>query len=305
VYQENLAPFVTWLQTITWNGRDSSGDILPEGVYTVKIEARATQEFSPNDTEPVAVSFETEINYSINIFPLSLSGGLSGLAFSPLPHVLPAGSFQIEGGIFAGNFQNEKIFSSLPFEAGMRVSPFNRLEISSVFNINPRFASKTESDGRTGLGVSGSAKFNILNGNPLAFSAGFSYTWANENGDTSLNSGRGIGIYLPLSLELKNVSIGLGPGVFWRGPSGPVPELLLSTGLLYRGARFFAGVSARAELDIFENQAENKTDPKILAGMEWRYIPPSFNPVFSCHFGMWTQSGQAGGYGRLGIGLIY
>jgi hypothetical protein len=299
VYQENLYPFTAWEQSFTWNGRDSFGNPAPEGVYTVLIEAVTPQKLSHNKTEPASVSLETEINYSISIFPLSLSGGLPGLVFSPLPHVLSAGSFQIEGGIFAGNFNEEKIFSVLPFEAGIRISPFDRLEISSVFNINPRFDSTT----KTGWGVSGSAKYNILNGGgfPLAFAVGFSYTWASENGESPFNPGKGIGVYAPLSLELENISIAFSPGVFWRGPSGSAPELLLSTGILYRGGRLFAGISARAEIDF----PEDKINPKILAGTEWRYNPLSSNMIFSCQLGIRTQDSRTGGYGGVGIGVIY
>jgi hypothetical protein len=299
VYQENLKPFTTWEQFFSWNGRDSSGNLVPEGFYSILIEAVTPQKLSHNNTEPSSVSLETKIDYSINILPLSLSGGLPGLVFSPLPQVLTAGSFQIEGGIFAGNFNDEKLFSVLPFEAGIRISPINKLEISSVFNINPRFKS-TE---KTGWGVSGSAKYNILSGSgfPLAFAAGFSYTWASENGEAPLNPGKGIGIYAPLSLELKNISIALSPGVFWRGPSGSVPELLLSAGILYKGGRHFAGISARAEIDFSEEQI----NPKILAGAEWRYNPLSSNMLFSCQFGMWMQGERIGGYGGIGIGLIY
>jgi hypothetical protein len=299
VYQENLKPFTTWEQSFTWNGRDSSGNLVPEGFYTILIEAVTPQKLTHNKIEPVSVSLETKIDYSINIIPLSLSGGLPGLVFSPLPQTLTAGSFQIEGGIFAGNFNDEKLFSVLPFEAGIRISPINKLEISSVFNINPRFNS-TE---KTGWGISGSVKYNILSGGgfPLAFAAGFSYTWASENGEAPLNPGKGIVIYAPLSLELERISIALSPGVFWRGPSGSVPELLLSAGILYKGGRFFAGISSRAEIDFSEEQV----NPKILAGAEWRYNPLSSNMVFSCQFGIWTRDGQIGGYGGLGIGVIY
>jgi len=299
VYQKNLNPFTAWEQSFSWNGRGPSGNILPEGVYTILIEAVPLQILSDNKTENVSISLNTKLDYSINIMPLSLSGGLSGLSLSPLPHVLPTGSFQIESGIFTGNFNDEKLFSVLPFEAGIRISPFNRFEISSVFNINPRFNSIE----KTGWGVSGSAKYNILNGGgfPLAFATGFSYTWASENGEAPLKTGNGIGIYAPLSLELENISVALSPGVFWLGPSGSVPELLLSAGILYRGDRLFAGISARAEIDFSEEQV----NPKILAGTEFRYIPISSNLVFSCQFGIWTQSENIGGYGGLGIGVIY
>jgi len=301
VYSEKLEPFTTWEQTLTWNGKDSAGNILQEGVYTLSIEA-APLTSSRNAAEKAAVSLETEINYSINIFPLSLFGGLSGLTFSPLPHVLPKGSFQIEGGVFAGNFQGEEKLSLVPFEAGFRVSPINKLEILSVFNINPRFSKKTE---KTGWGISASAKYNILNGNdfPLALAAGFSYTWANEYGESPLGAGKGIGVYAPLSLELNNFSIALSPGVFWRVPpsDSAVPKLLPSAGLLYHNGALSTGVSARAEIDLSQDAAK----PKIFAGAELRYIPMSTNFVFSGLFGMWKQAEQTGAYGGLGIGVIY
>ena len=199
VYEKPLGYFDSWFQSVKWDGRDSSGNPLPEGRYIAVIEASPAPEFYDDPQDAVAMTLETEINYSLNIFPLSMSGGIAGLSFAPLPHTLPAGSFQIEGNIFFGSFHTpeknagepyEKAFSGLPFEIGLRVTPVTRLEITSVFNVHPRF------DNSTGWGVAGSLKYNILGGGgiPLVFAAGASYAWASKNGEAPASPGRGVGI---------------------------------------------------------------------------------------------------------------
>jgi hypothetical protein len=308
VYERNLGRFDTWVQSAKWDGKDSSGNPLPEGNYIAVIEASPVPEYYVNPPEAIAMTLETRIDYSLNVFPMSLSGGIPGMIFAPLPHTLSAGSFQIDGSIFFGSFhtpenningQYEKAFSGLPFEIGFRVAPVNRLEISSVFNVHPRF------DNPTGWGFTGSAKFNILNGGdiPLFFAAGFSYAWASEDGEAPLSPGRGIGLYAPLSLELSYFSIVFSPAVFWRVPDGPIPALLLSAGLLYRGEWMNAGPSLRAEIDF--SAAPVADNVRFLAGAEARFYPPPSNFVFFFQTGLWTQKQKLGGYGGAGIGVIF
>ena len=308
VYEKRFDSFNTWFQSAKWDGRDSSGNPLPEGRYIAVIEASPANGFYADPQDAVAMTLETEINYSINIFPLSLSGGIAGLSFAPLAHTLPAGSFQVEGNIFFGSFHTpeessgepyEKAFSGLPFEIGLRIAPFMRLEITSVFNVHPRF------DNPTGWGVAGSLKYNILNGGgiPLALAAGVSYAWASENGEAPQSPGRGVGIYAPLSLELAKFSLIFSPAVFWRGPHGPVPALLLSAGVLYRGQWMNAGFSIRPEIDF--NASPIADNIRFLTGIDIRFFPPPSNLVFSVQAGMWTHGQQLGGYGGFGIGVIY
>jgi hypothetical protein len=292
VYSRELDNFTQARQRVTWDGRDENKEIVPQGRYTVSVAANEYAE-----------SIETEIIYSNNIFPLSLSGGSPGLVFSALPHVLPKGSFQIEGGLLLGNFPNPQVserpkpFSTVPFDIGFRLSPLSKFEVSSIFNANPQIGSGT------GWGITGSLKYNIADGSgasPLAFAAGFSYAWASENGESPLSPGRGVGIYLPLSFELSNFSLALSPAVFWHGPEGAVPLLLISAGILYRGDTFNAGLSFRPEID-FKNTEKNK----YLTGAEVKIYPPPSNLVFSFSAGVWTQNSVTGGYGGLGIGFIY
>ncbi|GHV95385.1 hypothetical protein AGMMS50293_17050 [Spirochaetia bacterium] len=319
VYQTPLGPFTAWSQSAAWNGRDSYGNSLPEGTYTALIEASGAAspqgETNLQESGPAkqSLKLQTEINYSINIYPLSLASGFSGLAFAPVPSVLPQGSFQIEADILFGSFsapeqtaQPARPFSALPFEMGLRFTPINRLEIAAVLNANPKF------DGAAGWGFTGSAKFKILNSAgalPLGMAAGISYAWAGTDGEAPLGSGRGGGLYLPLSLELPSLSLVFSPGMRWPGPDDPIPRLLLSTGALYRGPWYTAGLSLRPEFD-FTNSGNRTNIPfadrvRFLTGAEARFYPPPSNLIFSVLGGAWIRGSHAGGFGGLGIGLLY
>jgi len=302
VYEKKFEHFDTWVQNITWDGKDSEGVPCPEGVYMVIIEASAPPELIQKEEKPFFIAMKIEINYSAIIFPLSVESGISGLTFTPLPHTLPTGSYQIEANLLFGSFlapsvsqEDEKMFL-FPFSLSMRLSPFNRFELTTVFNITPQL------DDIIGLGISGSVKYNFLDGNdhvPLAFSLGASYTGTNSNGEYPLSPGRGIGFYTPLSLELKSLSIAFCPIVFWHGPEGLIPHLLLSTGVLYRGSWITGGISARYEFDF-----EDNTRSRLLAGMEINLFPPPSNLFFSFRGGVVYQY-DISGYGGVGIGLIF
>jgi hypothetical protein len=302
VHESQLNNFDTWVQHITWNGKDHDGNPLPEGVYTILIEGFPITETPSEPQRAIQLTIETSIDYSIEIFPLSFASGIPGLALSPTPHTLPWGGYQMEAGMLFGRFvlpednDDNDVFNGVPFGIGFRLSPLERLESSAYFNVNPRL------ENLTGWGITGSLKYNILNANniPLAFATGVSYAWASENGEIPLSPGRGVGVFTPLSLELKMFSFIFSPCVFWRGPEGAIPALLLSGGILYRSGWINAGVSARGEIDFTEN-----TKPRFLTGAEGRFYPPPSNFIISLHAGMWAQDSSAGGYGGVGIGIIY
>jgi len=286
VHSEQLDPFEIWNQIIPWNGRDSHGNILPEGIYTVTIEVFSMQGIKET------IQLETEIDYSINIFPLSLIGGFPGLVFAPMPDVLPAGSYQLEASVNYGYINSH---NSFPFVIGFRITPVKNLETAAFFNINPRI------DG-SGWGVSGSVKYNFFSGGsfPFSMAAGITYAWADEDGENPFSPGRGVGLYIPLSMEFFNSSLAaiFTPGIFWYGPEGIVPSMLVSAGVLYKTLWLNAGLSMRLETDFTES-------PKFLTGIECRFYPPPSNLVFSAQAGFWTKGSGFGGYGGIGIGIIY
>ena len=294
IYIKQLAQFDTWVQKETWNGRDLAGTAAPDGVYTVLIEAAG---FSG---ETASLQFETEINNSTVIFPLSADSGLSGLVLTPMPDTLPAGNYQFNANILLGSFlyQNSaQIVSSsfgFPFKIDMRISALKKLELTTVFNFNP-----FPKNG-TGWGISGSVKYNFIESGeiPVAFSAGLSYAWADKNGEYPVSPGKGAGLFAPLSLELQQFYIVFCPAVFWRGL---IPELMLCAGVLYTGRLFNAGLSCRCEIN-FESKKITQTI-KNLAGAEARIRLSNF--IISLHGGIWTQGGFFGGFGGIGIGMIF
>jgi hypothetical protein len=302
VFSRQLNYFDTWVQNVSWNGRDSYGNPLPDGIYTVLIEASPISEFIQGPAQTVQLTMETEINHAINIFPLSLRGGISGLTFTPMPSVLPPGSFQVEAGVLYGRFNisssdmEDGIFSGFPFGFGIRVATFNRLEAAAGFNINPLI------NNSTGWGLSGSLKYNIPQNNlPVDLAIGASYSWSNKNGEDPLSPGSGIGLYMPFSLELEMFSVIFSPSVFWRGPDGIVPSILLSAGILHHSSSWInTGLSLRSEFDFWEDSR-----PKFLAGLEGRFYPPPSYLFFLVQAGLWTHNSLIGGYAGLGIGVIY
>jgi len=328
VFSGSLGVFDTWINHITWNGRDSEDNLLPAGVYAVVIkttslkqnqlihaagEAAFPIDTDQNDEDIFSFTLETLINYSNDILPLSAVCGISGLTFTPMPHVLSLGSIQIDAGILTGSFllrqaddsndtQEINNIFGFPFEINMRISPFKRTELTTSVNINP-YLNKQERKMFTGWGISGSLKFNIINENLISFAAGASYEWAGKNGDHPLSPGRGAGLHLPLSFELTNLSLIFCPALFWRGPEGFIPALLLSTGALYKGSVFNAGLSMRCEIDFTEN-INNSKSPKFFTGAEVHLFPPPSHFVFSFLAGIIYHEQKTGGYGGFKIGII-
>jgi len=291
VYTEELRQFDNPFQTVTWNGRDSDGNTVPQGTYTITIEARTLDEYSQGETEIVSVSIQTAVNYSLNTLPLSIENVSAGLTFSPLPHVLTSfGNYQISvNAAFDG--------SGFPFKIGFRFLPFNRFELTAGFSVNPQLEENVI------WSISGSAKYNFINKTdslPIAFSLGVSYEWATGTHENSLSRGIGVSFFAPLSFELANFSIALSPAAFWRGPETPVPEFQLSAGILYRASWFNAGISARYEFDF-----NDINDSRFLAGAEARFFPAPLFIFYSIQGGVILRGEQLSGYGGLGIGIIY
>ena len=299
VYTKQLNQFETWVQGYSWDGTDSEGNKLPKGSYTILIEA-SPQFNAHEETQVETLKLKTEINYSINILPLSLESGIAGLSLSPMPHAMPAKSFQLNAGILFNN--NEYTGISFPFKLALRFSPFEQFELTSVLNINPYI------DHEIGWGASGSVKYNLISGSdsvPLAFSLGASYAWANNtqseaSGEYPLSPGKGAGFYAPLSLELDKFSVVFCPAAFWLGPKDIVPELLLSAGVMYRGNWFNTGISARYELGFNESSKS-----RLLAGAEIIIFPAPSNIVYSILGGVWLKDSRLGYYAGLGIGFMF
>jgi hypothetical protein len=305
VFFRDLRPFSTWSQSLIWDGRSADGRVLPEGNYEVLIETRS---IPWDDSEPVIQRAELSaaIDRSIEIYPLSLSSGVSGLLFSPASSVIPAGAFQIDGSLLFGRAPvSLKAWRTIPYAAAFRFSPIKQFEFAMALNVNPEF------DADTIWGMAGSVKWEALIPReefPLGLAAGISYGWAKEGTVTPFGMGTGVQLFLPLSWRLGPAfSLLLSPAVLWTGsggyPSEAAPRVLLSGGLMFRHSFITAGLSLRSEYLFSSRQP---IDPQaIMLGGELKFFPPPSSFVFTLLGGGWFRNGEKGAFGGAGIGLIY
>ncbi|MDR1178392.1 MAG: PEGA domain-containing protein, partial [Spirochaetaceae bacterium] len=136
-FQRELGPFTTWSQSVSWDGRDQQGAILPDGSYTLRIEAE--------DSSGTAASavLEAELDSSFHIIPSQTSAAVSGLSWAPGAALNPPLSWQVEGTMLFGRPVREDAWQSLPFAVALGVSAFERLEIGAAANMTPRLEGKT------------------------------------------------------------------------------------------------------------------------------------------------------------------
>jgi hypothetical protein len=302
VYTAELGPFTSRQQTVVWNGREQGAQgVLPDGVYRITIEGVS---IPWDDSEPVRQSlvFEAAIDSSINIYPLSINGAVPGLIFAASPAVLPRGSFQIEGGLFFGRPSEAGVFSSLPFEAGTRLSVIEKLELAAVLNAVPVF-------GKEALwGLALSAKWQFLrtsSGIPLEMAAGLSYGWSQDPDQTPQKEG--LSIRLPLSLDFRFLSLLFAPGIRTAFPGDSPPRLFLPAGVLFRHTYFIAGISFLPEFS-FSPRSKNRAaqGPAVFElGAEIKWYPPPSIFVYTLSGGIKTDRTGTRGFGGIGIGIVW
>jgi hypothetical protein len=304
VFNRSLGPFETWSQQAVWDGRNTRGEILPDGVYTLIVEAASL----PWDNSlPVEerLALAVALDSSRVIHPLTLSSAKSGLLFAPFPSALPPGSFQIEGSLLAGSpAETDGYWTSLPFAAAFRFSPTERLEVSAALNVLPRF----EDD--AGAGIGGGVKWVFRHsgegGLPLGAAAGAVFAWTGKNGLTPFGMASGIELFFPFNLDLGSLfSFALTPAALWTNDEGfpwePAPRMLVSGGLMMRLTYVSAGLSIRSEY----NFSESPLPPRVMIGGEVKIFPAPSSFVFSLIGGVWMRDGDIGGFGGAGIGMIY
>jgi hypothetical protein len=307
VFSRDLAPFATWSQLLVWNGRDGEGKPLPDGAYTVVALAESIPRGRSRPVEKRA-EMTVNIDSSLNIYPLSLTAVASGLFFSPAAGTIPRGSFQIDGTLLFGRaVAAGEAWDALPFAAALRFSPADSFEMTAALNVTPYFGESAV----TALG--GGLKWAFVKSGAGAVPAAalaLSYAWAKTGTLTPFGTAVGLALSLPLSWKAgENLSLEFSPGVFWTGeegyPAEALPRLLLSGGLLFRRPTFTAGVSLQSRVNFAGTEREDPGFGPLMAAAEIRLFPPPSNVVFSFLGGGWTDFGRFGGFGGIGIGLIY
>jgi hypothetical protein len=89
VWRKQLQSFTTWEQAFDWDGRSRDGELLPDGSYTLLVEARPE-----SGGESLSAQLVLQLDHALRLAFRPLWNGSSGLLFVPSPEVLPAGSLQ-------------------------------------------------------------------------------------------------------------------------------------------------------------------------------------------------------------------
>jgi hypothetical protein len=121
-----LPEFTTWDQSFSWNVRDSSGNALPDGTYTLAVRAQGDGSEAPVERETTI-----QVDRTLKIAPRSMWSGSAGLLYAPVAEVLPAGDYQVSflgAGVAVGN---PTLFRA-PVQLGARVGLGDSVEVDAA-----------------------------------------------------------------------------------------------------------------------------------------------------------------------------
>jgi len=152
VKEQEVGPFETWEQRVTWDGSDAGGQVLGEGTYRLELQARGT------DGTRITNSSSVEIDPSLLVHYRSLWGGFSGLSFAPTAKALPPATFQISAqGAATLLGPNNAMPDRYPIRFGLRAGLGAGFELGAFGGLVP-----SEDPTETRWNVGGSLLFTRL-----------------------------------------------------------------------------------------------------------------------------------------------
>jgi hypothetical protein len=305
IHTRPLGPFTVRQQRVLWNGKDSGGNPLPDGGYTIRISAWNDE----GNTRPLELA--ARINSLLAMRPLGAASSSGGLFLASAPEALPALSYQIEGSLLGGKPPAEEAWKTLPFAVGFRLAILDTLEAAAAFNAVPAVSG---GEAQVLWGAGASVKWILLppgRGDPsLAAAAELSYAWAGEGPYTAFGMGTGAALRLPLAyrvLESRRegpvLDMILTPFILWAGeegfPSSPVPRIGLGGGILFSWKQFAGGISLRWDYAPGAAQASGP----LVSALELKFLPSSL--ILSLLAGAWRGEEGAGFFFGTGLGVMY
>ena len=325
VFEYQFAPFTKRSQRFAWNGRDTGGVILPDGMYRIILSATS---IPYDESPPVRIVEEIPIiiDSSLLIRPWSITSGLSGLLYLPISETLGQGSFQMSTRIAAGfPFGAESAFTSVPFSVGFRFSPLKlwELGLSGEFD-----ASRSPGANQFSLAIRRSL-ISVSSLVPFSMSLDVSYTLAeisplvDPSSISWSGSQGGIRLGLPLFVPFgPGIGAGFSPALLWpmdRNGSGSdmLPSLELGAGLARMAETITAGFSTKMIWQGSDHRGDNAADTSVpitvgpwtlgpaFAAVELHWFPRPSVFVFNLAGGLWYYNEQVGGFGSLGFGIIH
>jgi hypothetical protein len=317
VYSRLLPVFTTWNQPFTWNVRDSSGNELPDGSYTLSVAARGSE----SDTD-ITREAQIRVDHTLKVAARSVWSGSSGLLYAPVSEVLPAGDFQF-GVLGAGIADPQTGILQVPVELAARIGLAGPLEMDASAGL---IATSTA----TNLLVSAAARWNFLSprgnyGTGSAIQVKLAaQLFPGVNGisplmtDTFANFS-GISVEIPFQLILGPVSLLLSAGAmgslwypYLLGSDGtPVQGLFawlyLRAGIMLDLGSVAAGVSASTRTQPLPGGVSLLGSPvPFAAGAEIHWLIPGTRILLSgIMAGEYQDANDYYFMGGGGLGFLY
>lgn len=206
VMSHSFSTFTTGEQGFNWDGRDQQGVPVPDGTYTVRIQAEGTR-----GEKRKSADINLKIDSSMVPRFRSLWSGSAGLLYAPTPEILPSGKFQVSSGILvhASSGADEPIVR-IPVNFAMRAGLADLLELDTSIGGNIAFSSDML---YLPWFVTAAFKASLLRipGNlALATSAQIKLTYRSVHTDTLANS-CGLSLGLPAAIHWGSFSLLFSP----------------------------------------------------------------------------------------------
>jgi hypothetical protein len=290
LYIRDLPRFTTWDQSVRWDVRDSSGRVMPDGIYTLSLIAAG-----PDGANPITKSIAITVDRTLKVASRSIWSGSAGLLYAPVAEVLPPGDFQIS---VLGVAYADSLYFRVPVQLGARIGAGSRSEIDlsaglmPTTNATPIMASVTARwnllapRGAWGTGAAVESKLSFqFNPAPGVSNVLLSDTFANFTG---------ISVGVPFQLSLGTLNLLLSPAViaslwapFRDNPDGSpayglVTWMYLRAGVMLDLGEVTAGISASTRTQPLPGGVAFMAWPApIQAGAEIHWLIPGTRLLIS------------------------
>ncbi len=282
-----LGPFSDWEQALSWDGRDAAGQILPDGEYSLVLQARREP-----GVETLVDVYEYEhklrIDSTLVVTPSGRYGVLPGSILSPSAFTAPDSSFNLSiGAVFSGQ-GSSAVYTGV--RGGAEISIGLSLEDSIDIGIGARASASDEA----GAALAGLRYAFVLPrplGAALALDGGISASTAASPSWLRLS--------LPLGLGSRFMNLSLAPdvGMYWE--DGMLTKAGLSAAFTVSGYAFGAALSARAQSQDIAAGLQALWPVELAA--ELRFLPPGL-PLSFTLFGLVSLSPEPS-YWKAGLAL--
>lgn len=225
VYEKKLPPFTSWNQSFNWDGRTANGKVLPEGIYTVEVDAKPTigweispnafSEFDENEQNPTLfVSETTQIIIDNSIFyPIGTmsAGGTSNGTISS-PRFMPQGTILFS---FTGltDFSLKSGFNATPLMISTAITPFSWMELSFRLGLEVRSSSSIPAIFGTSIKFSGTT-------GPLYLGGILRYTYSTEPTSVPTFTEAGLATGVLAGIQIGTIFISLSEEVVFGSKQG-------------------------------------------------------------------------------------